>query len=232
MQVMKSKGVPVDNDAGMVEWYAGLSSAAQEKLGDVFVRKLFEARSKIEKDTGKPVTPDTDAEDFTQAYKPEVGNDKGSLADIKRQRSFYLFRLERARARGDRMVEAEAMKYFRSLSDLLHDAELRAQKLGRDLGESFSGEDVKRLGRAVGFWLMHGADELIGRAAKSLAEAPGQPLDVEGVRKIIEPLILAERVVAPMVRSTEQRAGVALPKLFVEAMREGLAGVVETDATK
>jgi hypothetical protein len=79
---------------------------------------------------------------------------------------------------------------------------------------------------------MQGADSLITQAAKELTEAAAAgPLDRETVRRVVEPLILRERVVAPMVRATKMEAGVSLPKVFVEALRVGLEAVVEQGPT-
>ncbi len=228
---MRSDGVPVESDAKMVEWFAALPTRSQQLLSASFRDKIFEAQAKLSGDG--PPDPDSKSADelaeFEATYKPSA-DETDNLAQQKKIREFYHFRWTRAQARRDRAGEAEALKHYARLTDLIHDAELRAARLGRDLGESFSAEDVRRLGRAIGFWLAAGADTLISQAASGLTAALAVgPLDRESVRRIIEPLILTERVAAPMQRATEINAGVALPPIFVEAMQAGLAMVVEED---
>jgi hypothetical protein len=244
MQIMIKDGLPVDSDAGMVEWYCRLPQRSQGMLALPFKARLGAVRAKLEgRDVaggagavtdGKPFAPvlqqDADVTEFERTYKAPAGSsdDHDNLASIRRERAYYLFRMQRARARRDLAAEADAAKQFRNFSDVLHDCELRALKMGRDLGESYSAEDVKRLGRAIGFWLMQSADTVITQVAKELTEAAAAgPLDREMVRRVVEPLILRERVVAPMVRASKMEAGVSLPKVFVEAVRAGLDAVVE-----
>lgn len=247
MQIMRKRGLPVDSDAGMVEWYCRLSQRSQGLLAIPFKGRLDAVRAKLEGReltadpaaavAGKPfapvLQPDADLTEFDKTYKAPAGStdDHDNLASIRRERAYYLFRMQRARARRDLAAEADAAKQFRNFSDVLHDCELRALKTGRDLGESYSAEDVKRLGRAIGFWLMQSADTVITQVAKELTEAAAAgPLDREAVRRVVEPLILRERVVAPMVRASKMEAGVSLPKAFVEAVKAGLEAVVEQDA--
>lgn len=238
MQLMIADDVPVDDPARMVAWYAALPSRSQGMLSRTFALRIHEERAKMEGvpiATGRPAPQlsDPDLAEFNAAYKPTASAEKDNLADIKRERAFYLFRVQRCRERQDRAGESEALKHYGRLADIVHDCELRAQRLGRDLGESFSAADVDRLGMGLAFWLMHSADTLIAQAATALTAAQSSgPLDREAVRHVIEPLILGERVLAPMVRASQVNAGVRLPARFVEAMKAGAASVLEDGAVE
>lgn len=238
MQLMIADDVPVDDPARMVAWYAALPSRSQGMLSRTFALRIHEERAKLEGvpiATGRPAVQlsDPDLAEFNAAYKPTASAEKDNLADIKRERAFYLFRVQRCRERQDRAGESEALKHYGRLADIVHDCELRAQRLGRDLGESFSASDVDRLGRAVAYWLLNSADVLIGQLATGLAAASANgPLDREAIRKVVDPLVIGERVLAPMVRASQVNAGVKLPTRFVEAMKAGAASVLEDGAVE
>lgn len=226
-------GMDLESPEVVVKWFTDLSWRSQRMLGDKFRTRIYEERAKLagEIPGEKPGLIDPDLAEFERNYKPSEADEKDNLAGIKRERAYYLFRMQKARARQDHSSEADAAKQFRNFSDVVHDCELRAQRLGRDLGESFGAKDVDRLGRAVGFWLMRGADDAISQSAKAIQDAAAlAPLDRETIRKAIEPIFLAERVVNPFARAAGINSGVALPPRFVAAMREGLAGFIEDGA--
>ena len=228
MQIMIKDGVPVDDPEAMVVWFSKLPGRSQGMLKNSFRMRIYEERAKLDASHTAAPQLDPDVEEFDRTYKPSAGDERDNLADIKRQRSYYLFRMQRARARKDYSAEADAAKQFRNFSDVVHDCELRAQRLGRDLGESFSASDVDRLGRAWAYWSMNVCDTLvteIAAAVTPLVEA--KTVDRENVRQAIEGALLAERFLVPLVRASQVNAGVALPARFVAAVKAGCAACLE-----
>lgn len=218
----RAAGAPLHDDLEMARWII-----QQPRSPAPSVRI---ARSITSKAVGTGAG-DSDVADFEKSYTPAA--EKDNLAAIKREVAYYHFKILRCRERGDATGEAEAVRHFRSMSDLLHDLEIRNQRLGREIGESFGAEDVDRLGRAVAFWLMNSADGLIGQIAAGLVAASAAgPLGREQVRKVIEPLVLEARVMEPMVRAAKVNAPIKLPQRFVDAMREGIALVAEDGAAE
>jgi hypothetical protein len=231
MQQMRKAAVPVHDDEAMVHWYNGLSSMAQRRLGPGLTKKIREVRSKMEA-AGRGGTVNADYAEFTATYARVKGQgDVDALAHLKKLRDFALFKLDKAQIRSDLSAIQDATKELTHFSSVIHAEELRAQRLGRELGESFSAADVDRLGVAIGYWLLNSADLAINQMAAALATAAaGGPLDREGVRQAIEPVILRERVLAPLVRATQANVPAQLPKRFVDAIRQGLATVLEDGA--
>jgi hypothetical protein len=226
MHMMLAEGIAMEDDAAVAEWYKGLSTHGQANLRPGFRRKILEAIARLQGvDPANVPTAEDDLAAFNREYKPTAG-DKDNLAELKRERAYYLFRLQKARGRSDYAGEAEAAKHYRSFSDIINECELRALKLGRDLGDSFSAADVERLGRGAAYWLMNNAHNTIAGIAKGLVDA-GVPLERDAVRKIVEPLILADRVLGPLTRATLVNVGVRLPPQFVNAIRDGLASCLE-----
>lgn len=231
MQRLVKAGVDMDDEAAVIRWYGSLNAAAQLRITPGFVREIQDARGKIEA-AGKSREPDPDLAEFDNSYRaPGPGPD--NLAEIKRERDFYLFKLRKARGRRDSAGESEAAKQHRAYSEVVHEAELHAQRLGRDLGDSYSAADVDRLGLAIAYWLLHSADALINQLAANLvAAAVTAPLDRERIRRVIDPLILRERMLVPLVRATQVNAGAQLPKRFVEAVKAGVESYVEDGAAE
>lgn len=225
---MRAEGLDLTSDRAVVDWYASLGSRGQTNLKAAFRRKILDAMNRLGTSGEAPKGgPAEDLRDFNEQYRPAIG-DKDTLAELKRERAYYLFRMQRARMRNDYAGEAEAAKHYRNFSDIINECELRARKLGRDLGESYSADDVARLGRAIAYWLAVGAEAASGEIATGLvaAAATGQ-LDRARVRGVVEPVLLAERTLAPLTRATLLNVGVRLPTAFVNAIREGLAACLE-----
>jgi hypothetical protein len=224
----RQRGAPLRDPARLAIW-----ASAQQRPPAGLIARLLELRegegSEPRANQPQLGKPDPDWADFVTVARTEPGKEsKASLDALVKAREFAAYKLAKASEAGDRPSQRFYADLLSKLAGTIHDAELRALKMGRDLGESYSAEDVKRLGRAIGFWLMQGADSLITQAAKELAEAAAAaPLDREAVRRVMDPLVISERVVAPMVRATKMEAGVSLPKVFVESLRAGLDAVVE-----
>lgn len=232
-QYLAAGAVPVGDPAAMWQWFAGLSQRSQAKLGTDFRRRIYEEHAKLNGGNVGVEATDPDVAEFDRTYRTTAAADRDNLAGIKREQAFYLFRMQRARARRDLAAEAEASKQFRNFSDLIHDCELRAQRLGRDLGESFSATDVDRMGRALAYWLMNSADGLIDQVTAALMKAlAAGPLDREVVRRAIDPLVIEARVVAPLVRAAQVNAPIALPERFVEAVKAGVVSTIEDGAAE
>ena len=209
-------GAPIYNDAKMVDWFFALANQRQELTHPTLKAKIYELRAAQEgnpapvaeaealtppdKATVRASANEDDSVEFEKTYLPDSADGNANIASIKREAAFYLFKLKRARARKDHIAESQAAKQFQNFSNLVHDCEVRAARLGRDLGDSFSAADVDRLGHAMAYWLRSSADELISKLATAFAKS-GSQLDRETIRRILEPLVISERVMLPLVRA-------------------------------
>lgn len=224
---------PVDDPEAMVRRVYAMPSASQGKLTKSFRRRIDELRLDRERAGGDLFITDPDYRAFEQAHAAADSRESDSLADLKRQRAFAIFKLQRAQARGDLPAVKDSTESLRYISGVIHDEELRAQKLNREIGDTMPRADAERVARAIGYWLMRGVDDLLANTTKRIAASTGTgPLFPEEVRAIIEPELLAARVLAPLTRATQITAGATLPRWFIEAMRASLAATLENGAAE
>lgn len=230
----RKRGVPIGDVGEMATW-----ATTQRKLPSGFLEHVMQLRD------GKPAAkPNAEAKIFEsdpdwktflaqQKEQPDDADPASSMHALRIARGFSALKFQAAAEAGDKA----GMKLFSELlvrfEGAIHDAELRARKLNLDSGELFPASAIDLLGRAVAYWLTNSADLLIGQAADALAkEAAIAPLDRESVRKAIDPLIMATRVLAPLVRASEVNAPVKLPPRFVDAVRAGIAATIENGAAE
>jgi hypothetical protein len=223
--------VPVDDVDGMIRWYASLPTSSQTKLTPEFVRRLTEIRLEREKENGAPVVLDPDYAAFENAYSASHAKDTDALAHLKRMRDFALFKIQRAQARNDFPAVQDATRQLTHYSSVIHDEELRAQKLGREIGELLPRPEAERVARAFAYWSLRAAEDILTTVCPRLATASGTgPLFQEEIRQLIEPTLLGQRVLGPIARAAQVSSGVHLPQWFVAALRAGIADTLEDGA--
>ena len=111
----------------------------------------------------------------------------------------------------------------------LHDAQLRAKKLGIDSGDLVRRDELERPAKFLGYHLLRCADAALGQLAKLLTERDPSlpPLTVGEVREMGEPLLLTALVLQPIAKAMEGDNGAAPPRWLVEAMKAGMEEVIE-----
>lgn len=221
MTRLLSQGVPVDSMEAMRSWYASLPPDTQGKITAALREKIVGA-------TGKRGKSDADYEAFIAGYSEEQG-DKTVLADLKKQLAFYMFKHRGASERNNGVGASEAMRQIKELASVVHDTELRAQKLGRDMGDLVPRADLERPARFLAYHLLRCADAALHKIAKDIAERdPKLPMiTAPEIRLLGEPLLLTALVFDPMTRAMEGDNGAAPPEWLVKAMKDGLTEVVE-----
>jgi hypothetical protein len=229
--------VPIDDVDGMLRWYAALPSASQAKLTPAFRRRIDEIRAGRERTSGNLFIADQDYADFHRDHGTATaaggGQEVAALAALKLQRDFAVFKIQRAQARGSIAEVKDATEQLRYISGVIHDEELRAQKLGREIGDILPRAEAERVFRALPYWLLRGVDDLLAELTKRLAAASSSgPLFPEEVRAIIEPVLLSTRVLLPFVRASQVNAGNTLPVWAVTQMRESMAATLESGAVE
>lgn len=224
MQKWIAAGVPVHDDAEMGRWYAGLSPDVQGKLTPAFRQKITGGRGAV----GKSIATDADYKTFEATYSAEVG-DQTVLADLKKQLAFYMFKHRAASELNDGVGASEAMRQIKELASVVHDSELRAQKLGKDLGDLVPRENLETPARFLGYHLLRCADAALNQLAKQMTERdPALPaMTAKEIRVMGEPLLLTALVFEPMKRAMEGDNGAAPPEWLLAALKAGLEEVVE-----
>ncbi|MES2694494.1 MAG: hypothetical protein V4773_13545 [Verrucomicrobiota bacterium] len=243
--------VPVDDVDAMVAWYCSLPSAKQTKLAPTFRARITEFRMHRQGAPAAPGSP-TAASDGTHAAPRSAppadpywsafqrertsrgttapASAEDSLTRTRLLRDYAQFKLEAAQSANDLAAASDAAALFKLNSDIIHDEELRAQKLGREIGDIIPRADYERQLRALAYWLVRTVDDAKAALAPRLAAASATgPLFRQEVDAILEPVLLTTRVLDPLRRSADlpPGTGAALPPWALNALRTALASCLE-----
>lgn len=219
-------GVPIDDPEAMIKWFTAQPSVSQAKFSAAFRQRIQELRSEREVTGG--FVANQDYADFMRSRSERSEPASSLLAQLKTQADFAAFKLQRAQERGDLPSVKDATETLRHLSGVIHDEEVRAHRLNREIGDTIPRADAERFARANVYWQVRAVDELISMIVPKLAAASsGGALSREEVRKIVEPALLTERVLTPIARATQIRAGVSLPRWWYDANRDALGATIE-----
>lgn len=218
----RNLGAPLGEYDGMMAWAA---KRDRSKLPEGFLAKL--------RDDGEgaaiPGQDDPDWAGFEAQLRDE--DPKEAMARLEKACAWASFKLEKAGKTNDRKSEKHYADLVAKLESVKHDALLRAKKLGIDSGELIKRELVAAYAESLGFWLLRGADEAINEITPKLvaASARGQ-LSRDTIIEILEAALLGSRVVNPLTRSTTTTANNAVPDWLADAIKRGLARVIEPAA--
>lgn len=164
------------------------------------------------------------------AAVPALGVD---ISSLKLRCAYADYKIGLAQQRGDHPSVREWTETLRYLSGVIHDEELRAQKLGRELGDMIPRPDYERQLKALAWWLVRLVDDAKATLSPRLAAASANgPLFRQEVDAILEPVLLTTRVLEPLRRATDLPAGTgaALPPWALNALRTALAAAIEEPA--
>lgn len=228
MQRMLNRSLPVDDPARMLLWYSGLSAGEQAKLAPALRTRLHELRLEAETAAAAPAL-DRDLEEFRKSYKPGGSSDNSTLATLREKRDYYLFKIERAEARGDQAAVGDATRQLAQFANIIHDAEIRALKAGRDLDDLIPKREVEHIAHHLAYNLLRCADSLLAELIQALTsgDPSGARLGAEEIRARVEPLLLSAYVLRPIERAAAGDHQAAPPAWLVAAMRHGAAEVLE-----
>lgn len=244
---------PVDSVDAMIAWFVALPSARQTKLSPGLRRRITALR--MERDraatsashspsspSSAPTAPGTPsappADPYWSAFQRErtsrgttaPASAEDSLTRTRLLRDYAQFKLEAAQSANDLAAASDAAALFKLNSDIIHDEELRAQKLGREIGDIIPRADYERQLRALAYWLVRTVDAAKATLAPRLAAASATgPLFRQEVDAILEPVLLTTRVLDPLRRSADlpPGTGAALPPWALNALRTALASCLE-----
>lgn len=228
----EAMGAPFEDDAAMVRWFYAKPDHSQASFGDVFVRKIEELRDGVDlsEPGAAPVVDNRDFAEFEAAFPeaPPGAGDTAALAKLKRFRDFALFRIGVAQKRNDTGAIKDATRQLTHFSSVIHDEELRAFRLGRELGDILQRGEVEAYVHALTYWQMRCVDDYVAAVVQALiAAAAAKPLDRDAVVAIIEGPLLDARIVKPIERALATTAKTALPVWFLDAIRESMNRVIE-----
>lgn len=187
-------------------------------------------REKIKRErraAAPPAALPTDSPDWIEFEKATRADDpKESMVKIARARDFAAFMFQKAA----RMADKENQEFYTDLlakmESCLHDAQLRAKKLGIDAGELLPRPEVERLVWALMYWLLRSTDHhLDALTTKLQALSPGLP--AEAVRGILDAELISNRCLIPFARAAKIRSGVTVPDWVVQKMRTTAGDFIE-----
>lgn len=219
----RSEAAPLHNVEELAVW-----ATKKKRLPQGFVARLGELRApsaRGESGVGADGRQKaTDWETFEKTARTDDPNE--AMVKIAKARDFASYKFELAAKKGD----AADLKFYGDLlakmEGVLHDAQLRAKKLGLDEGDLIPRVEVERILWSVGYWLMRAADlNLDALSSRLEAMAPG--LSGKAVRKALEGELLSDRFLVPFARAASIQAGVTVPEWAVAPMRKACGDYLE-----
>jgi hypothetical protein len=228
MQLWLNRSVPVDSVEKMIAWYAGLPAAQQNRLTATFKARVTELRLASGRGSGALVDPEWAS--FEAEYSTGSVSDQTALAEMKKQAAFYSYKQRLCSQRNDHAGASAALNQLKDLSSVIHDMELRAQKLGRDLGDLVPRKTLEEPARFIGYHLLRCADAVCAEisAALTQGDVTGARLTAEEIVQRIDPILLNAYVLRPIERAAAGDNTAAPPDWLVAALRAGAAEVIES----
>lgn len=225
MQMWLRKSIPVEDTGKMIAWYAGLPVAQQNRLTADFRRRVTELRVAA----GAGTALDPEYSEFEKAYTSGTVSDQTALAELKKQAAFYQFKQRLCSQRNDHAGASAALNQLKDLSSVIHDMELRAQKLGRDLGDLVPRSTLEQPARHLAYHLLRCADATKTELVKALtvADPAGAPLLPDELAARIDPILINLFVLQPIIRASHGDNTAAPPPWLVTALRVGAAEVLD-----
>lgn len=225
---LRKLGAPLGDDTKMMAWLP-----LQKNIPQAMYQRGEARASGVEpKDEGSTgASSQADWKAFVEQHetaKKEGKNEapKEALELLIEHRDFAGFCFKSA-AKANNKAD---MKFFAGLlatfEGVIHDAQLRAKKLGIDQGDLFQRTEVERIVFALAYWLLRSTDQhLDALSGKLKALAPG--LEAVAVRAVLEPELLSDRFLVPMAQAAKMQNGVSLPDWLVAKMRESCGDFLE-----
>ena len=221
----RGQGAPLHSVEEMAVWMKRLQRAPKG-----FIARMREL-------TGASVPDVLEGEEisykvFLEQYADKQRSDGDTVEQLKQLRAFQLFKLERAQEGNDLNAADDCAKMLKHLSAIIDDEELRAHRLGRELGEIIQRGEVVGYIHALTYWQLRCVDEFLGMIVPKLIEAAAaKPLDRDAILGIVEPPLLDARITKPIERAVSSTGAAALPKWFLESVQESVDRVIEPNKT-
>jgi hypothetical protein len=213
----RNDGVPLHSRDLTLKWAEG-----REKLPQGFARRCEELRAGLKKEI--PGAADKDWAEFELMIRSESPQE--AMTKITKARDWAYFKLEKAAKANDKKGEKFYGDLLGKMEAILHDAILRAKRLGIDSGELLPRPEVERILWALAFWLLRSADQhQDALTTKLTALSPG--LAAGPVRAILDPELLSTRFLTPFAYAAKLQSGVGLPAWVVAKMREAAGDFLE-----
>jgi len=224
------KGVPIYDLVALQEW-----AVRQRKLPVGFLARVADLRAGKadspagEAETGRSEPPagesSKDWEEFLAQAGSKTGDEsdsKASMVALARARDFAAFMFEKA-AKADAKA---VMKFYSDLiakmEGVIHDAQLRAKRLGIDAGELYPRAEHERV---ISAWTYH-AMRCIDRALPALCRKCIGLESASALRAVLEPALLREAYYEPFQHAMTTATGNTMPEWFVETLTESVANFV------
>lgn len=216
----RAKAAPLDDPMKFREWISAQASAPEGLL--TRLDELAGGPGENKQGNG-----DRDWEEFEKQVRTEDPND--AMAKISKVRDWAFFQFERASKAKKKKEEKFYSDLLAKMEGTLHDAQLRAKKLGIETGDLVPRESLERPAKFLAYHLLRCADAALNQLAKQITERePGlPPITAKEIRAMGEPILLTALVFQPMTRAMEGDNGAAPPEWLIAALKAGLDEVVE-----
>ena len=215
----RNQGVPLHSREMTLAWW---DKQDQSKLPQGFNARCEELRGNQKRDL--PGESDRDWAEFEAQARTD--DPKEAMAKISRARDWAYFKLEKAAKLDDNKGQKFYSDLLAKMESTLHDAQLRAKKMGLDEGELIPRPEIERIIWAQAFWLMRSSSKHLDAISVKLA-AKFPSVEAKDVRDVLEPELLSDRFLIPYARASKIASGVTIPDWLVSEMRKACGDFLE-----
>lgn len=216
---LRGRGAPIHDPEDFAAWLLkhpkSMTTGIRTRLA------ALRARGQMPKEDAMP--PSSDYLEFERSAGAGPADEAGLIGQLKRQMAFALYKLNNAQRRGDTAGVDEATKQLRSISGVIHDEEMRALKLGREIGDTIPRTEVERFAHALAAASMRAIDHAMPTLARELIGKN----HAKDVRAVLEPALLSARFFRPFVEATKVVNGQSLPRWLVEQITDAVDDYIE-----
>lgn len=156
-----------------------------------------------------------------------------AMAKIRRAADWAFFQFERASKTKRKKDEKFYSDLLAKMQGTLHDAELRAKKLGIETGDLVKRAELEVPARFLGYHLLRCADTALAQLTAGLLERSAvRQLSAGDIKEVCESVLITALVIAPIERAAGGDNAGAPPAWLVKALRDGVNEVLENPLAK
>lgn len=229
----RKDGVPMHDLAALQAW-----ALKQRKLPAGFLARLADLRAGKADDApekGTDAPPAGESSKDWEAFLAQAGanaasagsadDSKASMVALARARDFAAFMFEKS-AKEDAKAD---MKFYSDLlakmEGIIHDALIRAKRLGIDSGELYPRAEHERI---ISAWAYH-AMRAIDKALPALCRKCIGAESAEAVRQVLEPALLSAAYFEPFQHAVNSATGNKMPDWFAAAIKESVVNFISEE---
>jgi hypothetical protein len=217
----RDKGLDWMNVEAVMAWFEEVEDHLRPAG---LVAKIAELKGEPEPKESSAIPGESDPDWAAFNAQVRTEDPKDAMAKIAKARDWAFFKFELASKNQDKKLEKHYGDMLAKMEGVLHDAQLRAKKLGVDSGDLFPREQIERDDAALAAALFRSIDTAMPGLCRELLGI-NHP---EAIRAKLEPVLLDVAFLRPMAEAVRLASDQSLPAWRVENFMQSAATYIES----